>query len=84
MDWGGTPAALCCQAGAKHGSAGVMDPLPGESGHGPLQAPSRILKPLCLLSFAPGPHSWLQHSDSSITFVKTDQDPQRTLHYTKC
>lgn len=63
MGWGagGAPAAVCSQAGAKHGSAGVTDPLPGESGHGPSQVPSTALKSLCFLSFAPGPHSWLQH-----------------------
>lgn len=65
---------MCSQAGAKHGSVGVMDPLPGESGHGPWQAPSTTLKSLSFLSFAPGPRNWLQHSGSSITFVKCDQD----------
>lgn len=71
---GGAPAAVCSQAGAKHGTVGVTDPPPGESGHGPCQAPSTTLKSSSFLSFSPGPLSWLQHSDSSITFVKRDQD----------
>lgn len=33
------------------------------------------------LSFAPGPHSWLQHEASRITSVRRDQDPWRS--YTK-
>lgn len=55
MDWrraGGAPAAVCSQAGAKHGNVGVMDSLPGESGHGPWQGLTTTLKSLCFLSFA--------------------------------